>query len=359
MISPTDKIQLMRMYALNPSSAILMLADLLKKDLEDSFQKSLEAKTLEIKAQYEKEMEIMLDKKVPDLVKVLDSVKGMDGEDSDPEEVAQIILDTPEFLKMAMGPKGDKGDSIRGPQGNPGRDSTVPGPAGKDGRDGRDGEDGESIIGPPGKDGKDGSPDKPEQIARKLNKTEESVNISVIKGLPAFMRNVQNALREKKGKAKLKGGGMSLLAGSNITITRTTGGRYTITSSGGAGGSLVPQIVSGTINGSNTTFTIGAAISGKSFIVLNGATQIENVDYTLSGTTITYTVAPPSSGGNDTHYLYAGGGSLTAPTVTYGTGAPSSTPSAIGDTYVDTSTGNIYMAVGTSSSADWRLLATY
>jgi hypothetical protein len=36
-----------------------------------------------------------------------------------------------------------------------------------------------------------------------------------------------------------------------------------------------------------------------------------------------------------------------------GTSAPSSTPSALGSIYIDTSAGNVYVAKGTGSSADW------
>lgn len=50
---------------------------------------------------------------------------------------------------------------------------------------------------------------------------------------------------------------------------------------------------------------------------------------------------------------------LSASSVSSGAGAPGTTPSAIGNQYVDTTAGNIYYAVGTSSSADWRLLASY
>ena len=39
---------------------------------------------------------------------------------------------------------------------------------------------------------------------------------------------------------------------------------------------------------------------------------------------------------------------------TSGAGAPSSTPSNAGDIYVDTTAKKSYIAVGTSSSADWR-----
>ena len=37
-----------------------------------------------------------------------------------------------------------------------------------------------------------------------------------------------------------------------------------------------------------------------------------------------------------------------------GSGAPSSTPSGIGDIYVDTTVLKIYIATGVSSSSDWK-----
>ena len=46
-----------------------------------------------------------------------------------------------------------------------------------------------------------------------------------------------------------------------------------------------------------------------------------------------------------------------APTVTTGAGAPSSTPSAEGDIYIDTTGDTSYIAVGTASSADWQAAA--
>lgn len=37
-----------------------------------------------------------------------------------------------------------------------------------------------------------------------------------------------------------------------------------------------------------------------------------------------------------------------------GAGAPSSAPSNIGDIYVDTTSNKFYIAMGTSSSSDWK-----
>jgi len=45
----------------------------------------------------------------------------------------------------------------------------------------------------------------------------------------------------------------------------------------------------------------------------------------------------------------------TYPTIETGTAAPSSTPSKVGDMYVDTSNKKLYFAVGTSSSSDWEI----
>ncbi len=40
--------------------------------------------------------------------------------------------------------------------------------------------------------------------------------------------------------------------------------------------------------------------------------------------------------------------------VSSGSGAPSSTPTMVGSMYIDTDSGRIYIAVGTSGSSDWK-----
>lgn len=39
-----------------------------------------------------------------------------------------------------------------------------------------------------------------------------------------------------------------------------------------------------------------------------------------------------------------------------GTAAPTTVPGNIGDEYIDTNSGKVYKAVGTSSSGDWKIL---
>lgn len=62
--------------------------------------------------------------------------------------------------------------------------------------------------------------------------------------------------------------------------------------------------VSGTINGSNTSFTISPTpFDGNSLqLYLARQPQIQGIDYTLSGGTITYVVAPDASLAGSPHY---------------------------------------------------------
>ena len=65
----------------------------------------------------------------------------------------------------------------------------------------------------------------------------------------------------------------------------------------------------------------------------------------------------PSTGHHqdiDNNYNRTASGTTGGPSVTTGAGAPSSTPAAEGDIYVDTTNDNVYVAAGTASSADWK-----
>lgn len=96
-----------------------------------------------------------------------------------------------------------------------------------------------------------------------------------------------------------------LLAGTGISISHDSiGGDETMTISATGGTvSVIVQAVSGTINGSNTAFTIPLSFTGKSFIDLNGQILVQDVDYTVSDTDITYTTAPAADLSGTTHKL--------------------------------------------------------
>lgn len=73
-------------------------------------------------------------------------------------------------------------------------------------------------------------------------------------------------------------------------------------------GTPIGEAVSGTINSTNVTFTLSHTPSPASFLQLQlgRQPQIQNVDYTISGATITYTTAPDASltGLHYAYYIY-------------------------------------------------------
>lgn len=81
----------------------------------------------------------------------------------------------------------------------------------------------------------------------------------------------------------------TLTAGTNITIVGTT-----ISATGGGSGTYTSnETPSGTINSSNTSFTLAhTPVSGTVSLYLNGLYQVPSVDYTISSGTVTYSSAP-------------------------------------------------------------------
>lgn len=154
------------------------------------------------------------------------------------------------------GEKGDKGDSVVGPQGIKGNRGEI----------GLTGLIGKSKDGKDGKDGINGSPDKPLEIASKLNTLDGKVEIKVIKGLNEKIRVLQRSIQSKK--------------------------------SGGGSGNWITEAPSGSINDSNTTFTLTdtPATQGKALILLYQGQVMEfGNQFTISGKTIT-TLFTPETG---------------------------------------------------------------
>lgn len=107
------------------------------------------------------------------------------------------------------------------------------------------------------------------------------------------------------------GGVMSFVVPFTLTTTGTSGAA-TFTSgilnipqySGGSGATYFKEIPSGSINSSNTSFSITHTPASNTFSVFrNGVMQVPSVDYTISGTTITYLYAP--STGDTLYTIYA------------------------------------------------------
>lgn len=284
MITPTQKIDIMREYAKNPAEAILTVLEMLRKELEN-YAGVMRDKIL---ADLKEEM--------PDLEKVMNSIKGADGEDADAEEVAQILADMPEFVRMTKGDKGDDGKTVVGPPGpRPvvGIDFVQP----KDGSDGKNAD--EKVIarmlktdsgfvkktkgdrgddGVDGKNGKDGSPDKPLEIAAKLNTTQESVDVTVIKGLKQFMTDIRVAVRGSGSKTKTQsGGGMGNWVHEQFAVSSAT-----------------------------TTVTLSTSVAANGTAIMvryQGQLLAHTVQYTISGRVITLGFTPEDDTTVDVTYV--------------------------------------------------------
>lgn len=125
-MSPTQKLQLKRQYDTSPGVAFLNAVELIRKECEESIKGM------------RKDMAGML------LTDIITEMKGQDGEDADPHEIAEILLESPDFIKK-----------VKARDGHTPSQAEVSAlikkllPKVENGRDGRDGRNGVN-----GKDGK-------------------------------------------------------------------------------------------------------------------------------------------------------------------------------------------------------------
>lgn len=185
-------------------------------------------------------------------------------------------------INNKIGPRGYKGEpGAQGPAGKDGK--SIPGPAGKDGLHGTSVNFEEVIkavlgkitIPKNGENGKDAfitekHIEKIATIAARKVKIPEIKQIDAmsvieeIQKMPAGKRissahidgleQTLSAFRSQLSRGYLHGGGDTVVAGNNITITKNANGTKTISSTG-AGGSNFQIPASGLVNGTNKTFT--------------------------------------------------------------------------------------------------------
>ena len=196
----------------------------------------------------------------------------------------RLDVDNLTTLKGEKGDQGERGEQgPMGPQGKPGRD----GKQGRDGQDGQHGQDGlDGRDGIDGKNGKDGSPDTAKQIAEKLNTLLAEIDFKVLKNVPDLTPRVINHY----------GGGFpetQIRAGSNVTVTKDAFGNWVIASTGGSG-SFSVLAATGTVNGTNKSFTFSSAPSV--IVVDNGrvmrSTNSDGSTNWTGTTSVTLSVAP-------------------------------------------------------------------
>lgn len=214
-------------------------------------------------------------------------------------EALQIVEEKKQEMVQEMkgetGPEGKQGPP--GPAGKDGKDGR-PGRDGKDGRDGADGRDGVD-----GRDGNDGSPDAGEDIVDKINNLptdddEYKIDASHIKNLPRgtggevrVIGNPTNLVIRDEGTVVQENVRDIDFVGSGVSAA-VVNGRTTVTISGGGSGSTVTT-PTGSVNGSNVTFTISASITPV-WIIADGITYFSGAGYSYSSGVITM-VSPPNN----------------------------------------------------------------
>lgn len=141
----------------------------------------------------------------------------------------------------------------------------IPGPKGKPGK---------SIVGPPGRPGESGKIYTAEEIRDMLENLKQKLSINAIAELPEILEKLSKA---ETGKIGLLKGSIHARKGQEVRF-------------------IDDETPSGTKNGVNADFVLAKnPKAGSVKVYRNGARQRVTEDYTLSGKTITFTVAPQSA----------------------------------------------------------------
>lgn len=94
---------------------------------------------------------------------------------------------------------------------------------------------------------------------------DKGLDVKDIKGLEQMLKNWQSRLAASGKKGIIKGGGDTVVAGANVTITRLANGQRSIAATSGGGVSW--EVPGGAIDDSNVTFVVS---NPPVFIIVNG-----------------------------------------------------------------------------------------
>lgn len=122
----------------------------------------------------------------------------------------------------------------------------------------------------------------PELLHEALKK--KPLQIEHVVGLSRLLEGMDYRLR-----SLVHGGGDTIKAGANVTLTRNADGTTSVSAASATGTNF--ETPTGTVNGVNTAFTVA---NTPKYLIVDNTILIENVDYTLSGLNITITGAPPT-----------------------------------------------------------------
>lgn len=159
-------------------------------------------------------------------------------------------------------------------------------PIPKDGKDGQDGKDGttpdldvvaKEVLSKIDLPTKEELEDTLKQLVSK-----KKLTVKDIDGIDEYIASIRRAVMLG---GNVRGGGDTVAAGSGVTIT-TSNGVKTINAAGG----VSVETPTGTVDGSNTVFTVSNA---PVFIVVDGVNKYETLHYTYVAGTITITDGAP------------------------------------------------------------------
>lgn len=150
--------------------------------------------------------------------------------------------------------------------------------------------------------------DTPNTIVEKIHQAEKLIHPSRVVGLEQALREVDNYGKNPMG---IGGGANATIVqdegtkltdyfttlnfvGAGVTASYLGNGIIAVTIPGGSG-VVYSETPSGTINSSNVTFTVLHTINTVFSFALNGQYLHPTTDYTTSGSTITFVVAPDTT----------------------------------------------------------------
>lgn len=251
-----------------------------------------------------------------------------------PPSFEQLV---PEFFKgmrnMLIGPAGPQGE--KGDAGPQGADSDVPGPVGPmgppgppgprglqgdkgdqgetgfEGLQGEAGKNGEAgAKGDKGDPGKDGTEIKAEDVRKKLESLKKGERFSYNKlddlpDIPAIVRGITSGRGPSGSGSPVSSKDYALSELTDVNIAGATNGQvliYDATTGKWIAGTatppttwMPPETPVGVVDGSNRTYTLTYVPDTYSGILdLNGERYSELTDWTISGSTITMTIAIPA-----------------------------------------------------------------
>lgn len=138
-------------------------------------------------------------------------------------------------------------------------------------------------------------------VVEKINRSTKKIKLSQIedldKELGRVSKDIRSISRQKGSNKMIHGGGMTLVAGSNVTLVRNTNGTWTVAASSGGSSSIATEKLTAVQNGSDVTLDLtGLAHTFVSLLFVtrdgqvlmpNGSAGFPGSSWSVSGSVVT------------------------------------------------------------------------